>query len=208
MNKQISQMRVFCTRLTALHPHNAFFLLKNCLCIPKLQYLLRTTPCLRFAEELHNFDDVIRDTLAKLLNVDMNDTQWHQASLPVRKGGMGVRRASDIAPSAYISSYTSTAELRRAILPTGVDHIGNAHLTLAAEIWSEKCNGKVVRTDIPQQQSALDADISESAYTLLLAQATTPIETARLVACVSKDAGSMPSRTATWVSSYYLSSCE
>ena len=66
-------------------------LLKNALAIPKLQYILRTSPCAG-NPLLSTFYKVLRCGLSKILNVNLNDTQWTQATLPVYMGGLGVRR--------------------------------------------------------------------------------------------------------------------
>ena len=57
-------------------------ILKNSLAIPKLLYLLRTSEC---GENrlLRQFDDTLWTGLINILNVDLNDDQWLQASSPV-----------------------------------------------------------------------------------------------------------------------------
>ena len=40
--------------LELIQPHQAFFILKNCLSIPKLTYLLCSAPCFKCKEELGN----------------------------------------------------------------------------------------------------------------------------------------------------------
>jgi len=41
---------------------------------------------------------------------------WVQASLPVRNGGLGVRRVSSLAPSAFLSSAAGTRDLQDMML--------------------------------------------------------------------------------------------
>ncbi|GAV05564.1 hypothetical protein RvY_15670 [Ramazzottius varieornatus] len=53
-------MKVVSKRLCLMHAHQALFLLKNCLCLPKLLYILRCSPVWKFAEVLKEFDEVIR----------------------------------------------------------------------------------------------------------------------------------------------------
>jgi len=36
-----------------------------------------------------------------ICNLDLYDPQWLQASLPVKDGGLGVRRVTSLAPSAF-----------------------------------------------------------------------------------------------------------
>ena len=97
-------------RFSLLQAHDALCLLKNALTLPKLQYILRTSPCAG-NPLLSAFDDVLRRGLSKILNVDLNDSQWTQASLPVQMGELGVRSASMLAPSAFLASGVATLSL-------------------------------------------------------------------------------------------------
>ena len=49
-------------------------------------------------------------------NVDFDNDAWQQASLPVRHGGLGIRKAEDIAPSAFLASHFATESLVERIL--------------------------------------------------------------------------------------------
>jgi len=93
-------------RLRHLQAHDALVILKNSLAIPKLLYLLRTSPC-SDNPLLRQFDDTLRTGLIAILNVDINNDQWLQASLPVGDGGLGIRSAEMLAPSAYLASSRS-----------------------------------------------------------------------------------------------------
>src|SRR5580704_10001113 len=65
---------------------------------------------------------------------DLSDEGWQQASLPVRWGGLGVRSAVMLAPSAYFASAASTATLVLKLLPSCLHHISDRSTpnTLAA----------------------------------------------------------------------------
>jgi len=60
---------------------------------------------------------VIRDSLSAILNVQLDDSAWAQASLPVRHMGLGVRSLEALAPSAFLNSLYSSEPLVKAILP-------------------------------------------------------------------------------------------
>ena len=94
-------------------------ILKNSLAIPKLLYLLRTSQC-SDNPLLRQFDDTLRTGLITILNVDINSDQWLQASLPVTDGGLGIRSAEMLAPSAYLASAASTLLLQQSILPDSI----------------------------------------------------------------------------------------
>ena len=66
-------------RLSMLHAHDSLVLLKNSLAMPKLLFLLRTADC-SGNQLLEVFDSMLRDSLSKVLNVDLNDGQWLRAS--------------------------------------------------------------------------------------------------------------------------------
>ena len=66
---------------------------------------LRTSPCA--GKPLQStFDKVLRCGWSKILNVNLNDTQWTLATLPVYMGGLGVRSACMLAPSASAAALT------------------------------------------------------------------------------------------------------
>jgi len=104
-------------RLLKMAAHEAFFLLRSCFAIPRLVYLLRTSPCSTSAETTH-LDEVIKSALSSLLNVKLGEETWAQASLPVRWGGIGVRSTVDLAPSAFLSSMHAASSLMQLLLPT------------------------------------------------------------------------------------------
>ena len=87
----------------------------NALAMPKLLYILRTAPCSN-NPRLSIFDDTLRQGLSTILNVSLSDDQWLQASLPVQKGGLGIRSAGMLASSAYLASAAATLRLQNAIL--------------------------------------------------------------------------------------------
>ena len=90
-------------RLKSLDSHDAFFLLKNCIAIPRLLYVLRTCPC--FSHPLlDQYDHILRKGLEFIVNTPVDDTGWLQATLPVSHGGLGIRRAVDLAVPTFSSS--------------------------------------------------------------------------------------------------------
>src|SRR6218665_3636013 len=45
---------------------------------------------------LDRYDVLLRKGLSSILNIDMTDDQWTQASLPIKLGGLGIRRAASL----------------------------------------------------------------------------------------------------------------
>jgi len=91
-------------RLQYLSSHEAFFFFKNCLSIPKLLHILRSSPCWD-SSSLDSVDVLQRRTISDLLNINLSNASCIQATLPVQWGGVGVRSVADLAPSAFLASY-------------------------------------------------------------------------------------------------------
>ena len=104
---KLEDLKRLSENLKQLNAHDALFLLKNCFSTastPKLLYMLRCAACYKGAV-LSEYDGVIRDSFKIVLNVDLTDDIWKQATLPVPKGGLGVLLASDLAlPTFYRQS--------------------------------------------------------------------------------------------------------
>ena len=106
------------SRLALLNAHDALVILKNALSMPKLLFHLRCS----FSgghPTLSLLDAGLRSMLSQLLNVDLEDHQWDQASLPVKRGGLGIRKPTQVAPSAFLASVAETSPLVSSILSLG-----------------------------------------------------------------------------------------
>jgi hypothetical protein len=108
LHSKLENLKTMVERLKQLYSHDALFLLKQCFAIPKIMYTLRTAPCFLNTEWCKEFDDTLRKALQRILNVSMDDTIWDQCSLPVSLGGIGIRKASDVAVPAYLASVHAT----------------------------------------------------------------------------------------------------
>lgn len=97
--------------------HHALFLRRFCLAAPKVMYLLRTSPVWKFSERLAAYDHVILKSLEKICDIKMDELAWAQASLPVAKGGLGIRRTDQVALSAYLASAYFISSLVSTICP-------------------------------------------------------------------------------------------
>ena len=65
-----------------------------------------------------DFDDILQIGLGNILTMDLDIKKWHQASLPVKLGGLGVRSVKNIAHLAYISSFYKSKSVMDLISPT------------------------------------------------------------------------------------------
>ena len=103
---KVETLIVMGKRLQLLSSHDALVHLRHSLSIPKVLYFLHTAPCF-LTNLLSTFGAHLRTLLSEILNVNLaNESAWNQASLPVKAGGIGngVRRATQLAPSAYLAS--------------------------------------------------------------------------------------------------------
>jgi len=78
---------------------------------PKVLHLLRCSPSVDHSS-LQAFDSMLRAAIQRITNSDLSDSQWLQASLPVKDGGLGVRRVTSLALPAFLASAASTLSLR------------------------------------------------------------------------------------------------
>jgi len=64
---------------------DALILLRASFSAPKVQHLLRSSPSVDNAA-LVTFDNLLRSALNRITNSDMSETQWLQATLPIKEG--------------------------------------------------------------------------------------------------------------------------
>lgn len=91
-------------RLKYLLAHSAYYLLKNCCAIPKLAYFIRSSPVWKHESFINSFDTNLKATLESILNIQLENEVWTQATLPTSFGGLGIRQLKDIAFPAFLCS--------------------------------------------------------------------------------------------------------
>ena len=84
--------------------HYSLFLNKNCLHMPRLLYVLRTSPCFKLCKQLQRIENYLRASLESICNVSLSESRDKQVFLPVKLGGMGIQSAVLTAPSAFLAS--------------------------------------------------------------------------------------------------------
>ena len=63
------------------------------------------------------YDSSIRETLQLILNIELSDNAWNQATLPVKNGGTGIRLVTQVALPVYLSSIASSDHQILQLLP-------------------------------------------------------------------------------------------
>ena len=120
IKKRVEKIRDITTLLPSLHqPHLEFVLLRSCLALPKIVYLLRCTDTTSHADLLQEFDSITRDSLSRILGLPVSDQGWQQAKIPVSLGGLGLRTAEDHGGVAYASSFLACQPILRTLLHMG-----------------------------------------------------------------------------------------
>ena len=96
-------------------------------------YLLRSSPTFQHPDLLADFDDCLMSCVTDICNVSFDDIGWIPATLPIRLGGIGLRRASDLALPAYLASISASQSFICEI--TLHDNIRHA-LDSCFDVWS------------------------------------------------------------------------
>jgi len=93
LENRCSDINFAISRLSLLSAHDALMRLKMSFSAPKMLHTLRCSQCVNHPC-LEAFDNQLRKGIDTICNLSLTDIQWLQASLPVKDGGLGVRRVS------------------------------------------------------------------------------------------------------------------
>ena len=102
-------------RLCLVGAQDALILLRASFSAPRVQHLLRCSPSVDACGP-QLFDDLLKSALSRITNNTLSDSQWLQASLPIKFGGLGIRRVTSLALPAFLASAASTCLLQDEIL--------------------------------------------------------------------------------------------
>ena len=180
-------LEVMGDRLQHLRAHDAILLLRHAFAIPKLLYSLRTSPCFA-SSELVTYDNVLRATTSSVTNTHLGeqDSSWIQATLPVKYGGLGIRSAVQLAPSAFLAS---ASNLVHQILP---DRLRGASYTSREEAlaaWRQGSDLNPPSDPASHHQKNWDLPKVLEAAGSLLEKAPDTQSRARLLAASNKESG-------------------
>ncbi|KAJ8719313.1 hypothetical protein PYW08_011488 [Mythimna loreyi] len=106
-----------------------------CFALPKITYLMRTTPTWLCPEEVSSFDNALKLVVQSVLKVSLDGPQWRQAALPIRCGGLGVRCARDVGLPAFLASAHGVANLVTVLLGTNGDGGSMPFVSDAVSAW-------------------------------------------------------------------------
>ena len=199
LQRKCELLKLLKSRLCLIHSHDALLLLRHSFSIPKVLYILWTAPCFQ-SPSLEVFDDILRTTLSDITNVCLDsDSAWSQASLPIRAGGLGIRRTAQLAPSAFLASAAGCSNLINQILPAFLQDTNNVWIESALSNWQEDHDDPPPSGDDSHLQKIWDRSKIRATYEHLLNGAQDPITRARLLAVATKESGA-------WLTTLPLSS--
>ena len=190
LKEKTKALRLMGTRFKHMSAHDSLILLRHSFAIPRLRYLLRSAPCF-LSSELASYDTTLREILGSVTNTLLvNDHQaWLQASLPVKCGGLGIRRASQVAPSAYLASVAASTDLVCAISTASHRSLPTPFIDDAQALWSEFCSLDPPRGSAACQERVWDGLLVVTSASSLLESAHDDADRARLLACIAKESG-------------------
>ena len=123
----------------------------HCIAIPKLMYVLRTTACFNFDKELNNMDYDIKSAMEHIFNSRLTDEQWTISSLPIRNGGIGIRKITDVTLPAFLPSVHSVTDLVNMLLPSISDESVISNYTENLSRWTSS-NGELTPANMKSQE--------------------------------------------------------
>ena len=187
---KIHLLKVMGERLQHIFTHDAFLLLRHSFALPKLLYTLRTSPCF-LSPSLQLYNDALSSIMSSVFNIDFhsNDPAWLQATLPVKCGGLGIRSAVQLAPSAFLASAAGSSDLVHQILPSHLQGTHIPSLDAAATLWSLGHDQPPPEGSLSHRQHSWDSIIVSVVAENLLNNDSDCTTRARLLAAASNESG-------------------
>ena len=139
----------------------------------------------------------MRKGLENILNISFTDTQWLQATFPIRLGGLGIRRAESLANPAFLASAAFTSEIQSNILGALIIQPDPHYSNLSEQALTELSLADHFPTN---SQAKLDVPLLQKEHSILLQSSTEPSELARLKAVSFQHAGD-------WLNCLPITSC-
>ena len=191
--KAVERLCTMSSRLESIDAHPAFFLLRNCLSMPRLLFKLRSSPCYRLHAELTQFDKTLRQATSTVCNIKFDDTGWQQSTLPVAQGGLGLSSAVNVSLPAYASSLSATRQLVGQILQDVFESCPTSEVDSVAERWTE-LGHELITTDKKPFQRYWSSAVHKALFHSLKAGAP-PSRLARILTAAQGHSGD-------WITAY------
>jgi len=190
LREKVAALKIMGGRLAHLATHDALLLVKHSFALPKLLHCLRTAPCF-LSPGLQEYDNHLKSIVSEITNIHFpnESPSWIQATLPVRSGGLGIRSAVQVAPSAYLASTAASTDLVHRIVPTRLRDVPLPNCDEAEARWSKGHSHPSPEGEARSHQKSWDRVTVTSAADKLLESAPDPRARARLLASSAKESG-------------------
>ena len=170
-------------RLKILHAHDALCLLQHALALPKVLYICLEDSSMLSIRALKDFSPTFHFVVH---NNTLNNTSWLQASLPRNHGGLGIRSAAMLVPSAFLSSAAGCSPLLPSLLPQDIVPTAHTIRQEALQVWQDSTNETPPSGRDALKQKSWDLPIVEVTFTFLV-QSVDAKARARLLAAHEKE---------------------
>lgn len=198
IDSHIDMLRKAVPRLSQIPMQDALMLLRASMGHSKMIHILRCSPCFG-NPALERYDQDMRNALTNILNTALTDMQWLQATLPVGRGGLGIRRAASLASSAFLASAASTRPLQMAML-RNVRLDEDTAEPAALERWRLDSQLTVPTSCLLNKQSSWDHPIVMREHKTLIDSNPDPRHQARIKAVSAR-------RASDWIFALPISAC-
>ena len=193
---KLEGIRTLIKRTEKLSCQAAFFLIKNCFFIPKLMFILRSSPAFYHLDLLQAIDGMIKIELERIFNCIINDRSFKQITLPVKLSGFGVLSTATVSSSAFIASMVATASLRHELLNCNPHETS---MTDASRHWELISGSYFAEQDLSSSQKVWLKPVFGRQANEVLSEATSELDAARVLGCQAIGSGEwttvLPSRT-------------
>ena len=82
---------------------------------------------------------ILFKALDSIINIQLDNEMWMQASLPINSGGLGIRKACDLALPAYLSSVSATFSAVCSILTEDLSESNYcSYFVQAKDLWCQE----------------------------------------------------------------------
>ena len=200
LKKKLLEIKHASDRLQYVSSHDALVLMKSSCGSPKLQHILRCSPC-NGHSTLCEIDVVIRSCLTNITNVCLTDLQWTQASLPIKAGGLGIRSPLMVSLSCFLASVSSTLPLQSLLLEKCPNFTSDAHFDSLLLTWTNMCHPLPPPSGSAAcLQKSWNKPFVDSSFALLLDSQPDEYNQARLLAAAAAHSGD-------WLNALPISAC-
>ena len=130
-------------------------------------------------------------TVSRITNINFKqgDASWSQATLPVNLGGLGLRSASNLAPSAFLASADGVSDLMHQLLPTHLSAASHCDRDLALSTWKDALPADTPLPTATHLQKSWDQPVVHHLFDSLLAHCTDQLSRSHLLGACSSESG-------------------